>query len=115
VAGRIFAPIAGTQRQCSSHDQNRKCDRRQDLDRRKIQSVNGDGFELGVEVLPIQLVEPSGFPLLLAEQLHDSHARQPLLHESINAGNANADIAIGLAHSFAKQSGDQNDERNDGE
>ena len=81
----------------------RQGDRRQQLDCRKVECVNGDRFELGIEVRSIQLVEALRFSFLLPEKLDDAHPRQPLLQERIDSSDPYPDLAIGLTHSLSKE------------
>ena len=97
------------------HEQHGERDRRQELDRREVQRVDRDRPEIRVEMSLVERREPFGLPRLAAEELHDAHARDPLLEVRVDAREPRADVAIRDAHARLEQVRREVDERDDGE
>src|SRR6266567_330325 len=78
-------------------------------------SVSENSVAPGKHVVAIALLKfLDGFAFAV-EELHDAHAGDVFLKESVDAGNGGADAAIGIANEFAKNHGDDEDAGKDSE
>src|SRR5437762_3618813 len=85
------------------------------LERGIEESVSENGIAPGQHVVAIALLEfVHGFALAI-EELHDAHAGNVFLEESIDAGDGGADAAIRVANELAENHGDDEDAGQDGE
>src|SRR6266446_1825183 len=85
------------------------------LDRRIEESVSENRIAPGehiVAIAPLKFLHGFAFTV---EELHDAHAGNIFLKESVDAGNGGADAAIGVADELAEDHGDDQDAREDGE
>ena len=78
------------------------------------QGESEDGGLVGVHVGAVQDGELLGGLGLAIEQLHDGHAADVFLKESVDAGNGRADAAVGIAHFVAEDPGGAHNQREDG-
>ena len=70
-----------------------------------------DGVLVGFHVDAVQFGELLARFLLAVEELHDGHAADVLLQESVDPGDGGANAAVGVAHVIAEEIGEQNHER----
>ena len=66
-----------------------------------------------IQMIAIQSFEARGFSRLLTVELHDPHRGEPLLEKRVDAGESRSDLAVGLAHSGAKEMRGKHHERDD--
>jgi len=99
----------------SAHDQNRERDRGEQLDRGEIERVDGDRFQIRVEVRAVQGVETLGFAPLLSEKLDDPHSSETLLQERVDSREPHADVAVRVANAPSEKARHDYHERNHGE
>ena len=73
-----------------------------------------DGVFVGLHVIAVALGEFLARALLAVEDLHDAHAADVFLQESVDARDGGANAAVGFAHEVAENIGHQQDERQGG-
>src|SRR5438552_14030791 len=85
------------------------------LDRGIEESVSENGIAPGQHVVAIALLEFIHGLAFAVEELHDAHAGNVFLEESVDAGDGGADAAVGVAHELAEDHGYDQDAGEDGE
>src|SRR6185437_2094052 len=83
------------------------------LDHRVVDGVGEDGADPGITVLAVDLAELLKGALLAVVGLHHRDAGDVLLHEDVDPGHKEANLAIALAHGGAEEVGGNGDGRQD--
>jgi hypothetical protein len=73
-------------------------DRREQLDGREEQSVVGDGPQVRLEIVVVDVPEGVEIGVFAVEQLNDAHTRDPLVQERVDPCQPDTDVPVGLAN-----------------